>query len=209
MQNTRIFLHFSQVQVSSFSLWGCLPLVLVVPARVQPQHPLLVLKWPINCWPTFHGGHAHFSLRCFDNGNYLELSSGLAEDSVEFRFVRSRGIDSVEELASTICHIKKRKFIYIVLWVGCRARVAGICTLSSPHFPVPLSISVSLFAGFCQFNFLVYFTFQFKWRQIAGPLASCSICILRQENDAPGAPQPFDAYLYIVVNNFYSQSFAF
>lgn len=56
------------------------PRVLAVPARVQPQHPLLVLKWPINCWSTFHGGHAHFSLRCFDNGNYLELSSGLAED---------------------------------------------------------------------------------------------------------------------------------
>lgn len=162
MQNTRIFLHFSQAQVSSSSLWGCLPLVLVVPARVQPQHPLLVLKWPINCWPTFHGGHAHFSLRCFDNGNYLELSSGLAEDSVEFRFVRSRGIDSVEELASTICHIKKGNLFILYFELAAGHESLAFALSRPPTSLVPLSISVSLFAGFCQFNFLVYFTFQFK-----------------------------------------------
>lgn len=128
-----------------FLALGMPPLVLVVPARVQPQHPLLVLKWPINCWPTFHGGHAHFSLRCFDNGNYLELSSGLAEDSVEFRFARSRGIDSVEELASTICHIKKGN-LFILYFELAAGHESLAFALSRPptSLPTPLCPSLSL-----------------------------------------------------------------
>lgn len=153
MQNTRIFLHFSLIQVCA-SLWGCLPSpprVLVVPARVQPQHPLLVLKWPINCWPTFHGGHAHFSLRCFDNGNYLELSSGLAEDFRSSFGSVARSFEGDWFGGRARCHnlpYQKRKFIYIVLRVGCRARVAGICPLSSLVFLCPSrSFSLPVFVS--------------------------------------------------------------
>lgn len=78
-------------------------------------------------------------------------------------------------------------------------------------FPTPSTATLLFlflfyfFCLFCQFNFLVYFTFQFKWRQIAGPLAR----LLHMHIAWPEGASTFDAYLYIVVNNFYSQSFAF
>lgn len=156
-------------------------------ACTQVAHKLLA---------KFSREHAPFSLRrCFDNGNYLELSSAL---STFGHSLKAEGIDSLERAKSCISKKKKRKFIYIVLWVGCRARVSGICPPFSTFFTSSCRFFVSLIFWFIS-------RFSLNDAKLAGPLASCSICKRR-----PWGASTFHAfYLYIVVNNFYSQSFAF
>lgn len=117
------------------------PLVLVVPARVQPQHPLLVLKWPINCWPTFHGGHAHFLLRCFDNGNYLELSSGLARTRSSFGSLVRGGLIRWKSSLPQFAISKKEIYLYCTLsWLTGTSR----WHLHSLVPPLPSSLCPSL-----------------------------------------------------------------
>lgn len=197
MQNTRIFLHFSLIQVCA-SLWGCLP----SPPPCSSSACSRATSTPFACTQVAHKLLANFSRGTRPlfvallwqrqlPWTFVWTGWGL---SVEFRFgcslVRGgliRWKSSLPQFAIS----KKEIYLYCTLsWLPGTSR----WHLHSLVPRLPLPISVFQFAGFCQFNFLVYFTFQFKWRQIAGPLASCSICILRQEN---------------YVNNFYSQSFAF
>lgn len=141
MQNTRIFLHFSQVQVSSSSLWGCLPLVLVVPARVQPQHPLLVLKWPINCWPTFHEDTPTFRCAALTTAITLNFRLGWLRTRSSFgSFVRGgliRWKSSLPQFAIS----KKEIYLYCTLsWLPGTSR----WHLHSLVPPLPSSLCPSL-----------------------------------------------------------------